>query len=629
MLNKIVDRFNTQLKSDLCRIGIRKLFILLLLFFGSIIISVFAVSRYKTIYSVIYKERTDRLHYVVDFATQIIGDENYLVSIHRKSLKQAQREVINVLKDVRFEKDDYFWISKDNGIMIYHPDKRFIGTDVTTFIDHNGYKFGRQMIEQPKKYGHAYVTYRWGKPAGDKRRVYSKVTYVEEFKPWGWIIGTGAYIDDIKLKVIEAMFEGLWPVAFAALLIVLLFRYIIWATVVTPIEELVDKSLRLANNDLTVTIPKVNGDTEIGKLYNAFNKFVEFFKEKRDNEQKLSLIHNNISDVLITANKDGVIQSVNPAIKEMFGYTPKQAIGMNVNSLTSPVIFGNTDGGFSNIKHSSGKYQILGIKKNEEFFHIEVDVNEFFFNSEDLIILLISDITTQKEVEKMKNEFVSVVSHELRTPLTAIRGSLGLLLSGVFPTVTGKVKDLLDVAHNNSLRLINLINDILDIEKIAAGKMEFSYEITDIAQIIEEAILMNKPYAERFKVHYKFVNNLAKCTLFNTDKNRFIQVLTNLLSNATKFSPENGEVVISATQRGNSVRISIKDNGHGIPEEFKSKIFSKFTQADSSDARQKGGTGLGLNICKTMVEVMHGEISFESEVGEGTVFYIDFPIICE
>lgn len=626
----MINQVNNKIKFLLSQMSIRKLFVALLLILGVLIISVFTVSRYKTLYSAIYKERLSRLKYVMEYTYEILKDESYYVKTHRKSLARAQQDVINTTKDVHFENDDYIWIANYNGTIVSHPNKEFIGINLKKYKEANGYEFGYDLIEFPQKHGSGYIHYHWVKPGTkDKDVIYPKVSYVFKFDDWKWVVGTGAYTDDIKFKVLKAMFNWFYPVIFVILLMVFIFRYVVWATIITPIEELSDKSLRLAGNDLTVTISDNKSKNEFGTLYRAFNKFVEFFKEKRENEKKLSLIHDNIIDSLITADDKGIIQSANPATEKMFGYSQTQLVGMHVNELVSPDIFENCNDVSCQVKYFRGKFEVFGVKSNKEKFNAEVTINEVSNEVEEIIILLIRDITEQKQVEKMKNEFVSVVSHELRTPLTSIRGSLGLLLSGVFPAVDGKVKDLLEIAHNNSLRLINLINDILDIEKVAAGKMEFQYEPAKVSKLIEDTVIMNKPYADKFKVRYRFVNNLDEDILLKIDKARFTQILTNLLSNATKFSPENDEVTVIAEQKNDSVKISVKDNGPGIPLNFRDKIFAKFTQADSSDTRQKSGTGLGLSICKSFVEKMGGEIGFESEIGQGTTFYINFPIFKE
>lgn len=237
------------------------------------------------------------------------------------------------------------------------------------------------------------------------------------------------------------------------------------------------------------------------------------------------------------------------------------------------------------------------------------------------------DITERKEIDRMKNEFVSMVSHELRTPLTSIRGALGLVTSGKIEALSDKTKGLLDIANNNCLRLINLINDILDIEKIEAGKMDFEIETLELMSLVEQSIQSNIQFAQKFGVGLKLENTLEKI-LIRVDSNRLIQVLTNLLSNAIKFSKANANVKVSVTDLNKYVRVSVTNYGSEIPKEFKNRIFQKFAQADSSDTRKKGGTGLGLSISKAIIEKMGGHINFTSENNE-TTFYFDLPEFVE
>lgn len=236
------------------------------------------------------------------------------------------------------------------------------------------------------------------------------------------------------------------------------------------------------------------------------------------------------------------------------------------------------------------------------------------------------DITEQKEVDRMKNEFVSIISHELRTPLTSIRGALGLVSSNALGILPDKVNSLLTIASNNTIRLINLINDILDMEKIKAGKMDFNFDEYEVMALLEESIKLNEEYARQYNVTFEIGTRLDNA-LINIDKDRFIQVITNLLSNAAKFSYQNETVSINVQRNKNQVSISVVNKGHGIPEESVSKIFQSFSQVDSSDARQKGGTGLGLSISKSIIERMGGTIGFISKVQESTTFYIKLPEI--
>lgn len=230
------------------------------------------------------------------------------------------------------------------------------------------------------------------------------------------------------------------------------------------------------------------------------------------------------------------------------------------------------------------------------------------------------DITAQKEVDKMKNEFVSMVSHELRTPLTSIRGSLGLVTSGKIEKLSDKTMGLLEIANNNCLRLINLINDILDIEKIEAGKMDFDIRKLALMPLVEQSMQANIQYAQKFNVQMQ-LNHVIENEFVNADPNRVIQVVTNLLSNAIKFSDGTNPVEISVIKNQGKIRVEITNYGKEISSEFKKKIFQKFAQGDSSDARQKGGTGLGLSISKAIIEKMQGNIGFESSNNKTTFFF--------
>ncbi|MBX3651964.1 MAG: CHASE domain-containing protein [Burkholderiales bacterium] len=234
-----------------------------------------------------------------------------------------------------------------------------------------------------------------------------------------------------------------------------------------------------------------------------------------------------------------------------------------------------------------------------------------------------ADITAVKEVERLKNEFISTVSHELRTPLTAIIGALGLVRetsSGLDPDAA----HFIEMACLNSERLSALINDVLDVEKLDSGLMALDLQPLQLREVLEHAVRINQPYADMHHASLRLLPG-PEFTVA-ADHDRLLQVLTNLISNAAKFSPEGGEVGISAEQRGSIVRVAVRDHGPGIPENFRAAVFRRFERADNSDTRRKGGTGLGLSICKALVERMNGSIGFESEPGKGSTFYFDLPL---
>jgi len=227
------------------------------------------------------------------------------------------------------------------------------------------------------------------------------------------------------------------------------------------------------------------------------------------------------------------------------------------------------------------------------------------------------------KANQAKSEFLSVMSHELRTPLTSIKGSLGLLLGGKVVEMPEKAQDMLDIADQNCDRLTLLINDILDTEKLLAGKLTFNKDSVVVSELINMSTKANQGYADQFDVNFSIENNgCDNCTVI-ADENRLMQVLFNLLSNAVKYSTKGGNVRIAIDCVADKVCVSVIDQGKGIPSEFRSRIFTRFSQADSSDTREKGGTGLGLVIAKEIIERQGGTIGFTSSPGNGATFYFE------
>lgn len=236
------------------------------------------------------------------------------------------------------------------------------------------------------------------------------------------------------------------------------------------------------------------------------------------------------------------------------------------------------------------------------------------------------DLTEHKRIEQMKDEFVSTVSHELRTPLTSISGALGLITAGALGEAPPAIQQMLEIAHRNSLRLGYLINDLLDMEKISAGKMTFDMREHSLGRLLDEVLTSNQAFADHYGVNCT-LREPANVNVW-VDGVRLQQVLTNFLSNAIKYTPEGGEVTLHCSQPDEShVRISVTDEGPGIPPNFQKRVFEKFAQADASDSRQQGGTGLGLAITKEFIERMNGRVGFDSAEGQGTTFWCELPIV--
>jgi PAS domain S-box-containing protein len=245
----------------------------------------------------------------------------------------------------------------------------------------------------------------------------------------------------------------------------------------------------------------------------------------------------------------------------------------------------------------------------------------------------LTDVSEGKRLARLKNDFVSTVSHELRTPLTSIRGSLGLIEGGVAGALPDKAKNLVSVARNNCERLIRLINDILDIEKIEAGKMDFDMKPLELMAVVAQSLADNEGYARSHQCAYALITE-SPGVMVNCDRDRLLQVIANLLSNAAKYSPPGARVDVAVTREGPRVRVSVADRGPGLPQEFRGRLFQKFSQADSSDTRRKGGSGLGLSIAKAIIEYHGGEIGFDTRTAAeagggqtGTTFWFSLPAV--
>jgi PAS domain S-box-containing protein len=353
-------------------------------------------------------------------------------------------------------------------------------------------------------------------------------------------------------------------------------------------------------------------------------------EELRDLSMRQEAIFDAVTDGIITHDPRGTIESLNPAAARMFGFRPEQLVGCQMRSLFKyPPEQAEMEAFLTDLaKDPKGPYgeiqEFKGKRRDGSSFTLDAAMSPVFLHDGLHFVAVIRNVTERKRVEAMKTEFVSTVSHELRTPLTSIAGSLGLLAGGAAGALPERAARLIKIAHSNSQRLVRLINDILDIEKIESGKMNFDVRPIPLRPLVEQAIQANLAFAHEYDVRLTLADAPEDAVVLG-DSDRLIQVLTNLLSNAAKFSPKGGEVIVRIVTGQDSHRISVEDQGPGIPEEFRQRIFSKFAQADASDTREKGGTGLGLSIVRQIVSRLGGSVGFESGEGRGTVFHVDLP----
>jgi PAS domain S-box-containing protein len=347
--------------------------------------------------------------------------------------------------------------------------------------------------------------------------------------------------------------------------------------------------------------------------------------------RKLSLFAERSPIAVFEFDPQGRVLSMNPAAENLFGYSAREVQGQAGTTLIfSPRMHESVTQLWRDLIRSREPMRNLRYT-NQRSDGVEL-VCEWsltpLVNPENRVISVIvqgQDVTRELEAERLKKEFTSTLSHELRTPLTSIIGSLQLINTGVFGEVDKDILELTQIAERNGQRLLDLINDLLDVEKIESGKLTLYPEVFLLDDMVIESLELNRAFGERFKVQFQH-DGAHPLVRVEADRKRLQQVMTNLLSNAAKFSPEGGVVEISMQANGTVVRVCIHDRGPGIPENFRVRIFSRFSQADSTTAREKGGTGLGLAICKRLVELMGGQVGFDDRPGGGTTFWFELPL---
>jgi PAS domain S-box-containing protein len=333
---------------------------------------------------------------------------------------------------------------------------------------------------------------------------------------------------------------------------------------------------------------------------------------------------------ILAVNSAGVIVMVNREIERLFGYTRDELHGQSVDILLPKNLRGRHAGhraafmAHPNARHVGTRRDFNGRHKDGTEFAIEVGLSPIRTGGEVLVLCAIIDISERKRLERLQDEFVSTVSHELRTPMTSIAGSLGLLVGGGAGTLPSAATRLVTIAYANCQRLVRLVNDILDIKKLESGLMAFNFQRCEAFALLERAIEVNRAIADAYDVRIRFDGSPDPFDI-RVDPDRFVQVITNLLSNALKFSLPGTEVAIAIENRGDVAHITVRDHGPGIPAEFKPLVFEKFAQADTGNGVHQTGTGLGLSIVRQIIMRMNGQIGFDDAPGGGTIFSVDLP----
>jgi PAS domain S-box-containing protein len=344
----------------------------------------------------------------------------------------------------------------------------------------------------------------------------------------------------------------------------------------------------------------------------------------RDSENRAQAIIDHMLGGLIMADESYVIQSVNAAAARMFGCEREELVGKDLWRIL-PEFGDDAD----ELQLSFIEPEVLGSvsewwgqRKDGSLFPFELSLCAFHYGGQRYVAGNLRDLSELHEVERVKLELISTVNHELRTPLTSIRGSLTLLASGVLGEIPPEAGEMVALAERNCVRLLALINDILDLERLDRRQMEMSRAPVPVATLMERSRDVVRGMAEAQDITIG-LHPIAGALLGDFD--RLVQVLVNLLSNAIKFSPAGSAIAVSALEVQGTIEVRVRDRGRGIAAAYRDLVFERFKQVEVSDAREKGGTGLGLAICQSIVKQLGGQIGVESEEGVGSVFWFRLP----
>lgn len=377
-------------------------------------------------------------------------------------------------------------------------------------------------------------------------------------------------------------------------------------------------------------------DGALGRLTQAFRAMARAVQRRERRLRARVEDSGNLVEFAGTAlvgfGADGRIVRANGAAERMFGYSRDELTGTSVLMLMAPEEQRRYDGMLDRLPLGErmpdlgrGR-ELLARRRNGGTFAASFTLTRVEQAQGSTFIAGITDLSEIKKAQATSDAFISAVSHELRTPLTAIKGALGLLKSEIAGTLPNEAQAMIAIAYKNSDQLLRLINDILDLEKIESGKMQFDFRPVHVAQLIRQAREACKSFTDQCGVAV-VLGRLTPGLRVIADPDRLMQVLSNLISNAAKFSPPDGIITLAAERRGERVRISVADQGPGIPEAFRDRIFGKFAQAAGPHERNKGGSGLGLSITKAIVEAQGGAIAFRSQPGKGSTFYFELPAL--
>jgi PAS domain S-box-containing protein len=395
--------------------------------------------------------------------------------------------------------------------------------------------------------------------------------------------------------------------------------------VTRPLNEVI-QATRVLSEGKPVPRLTVRTADEVGELAEAFNEMTRKLRDTTVSRDYLDRVLETMGECLVVTGPDGTITRVNRAVCSLSGVGEDELLGQNCRDL-----FRAPQGHVSLLDALGPDGSARGLEtellaRGGESVPVMISVGAMEENlgRARSYVVVAADIGERLRHEEQKDEFVTMIHHEVRAPLTAVRGAIGLLEGGVAGELGERGKELVEIALRNSERMGRLVNDILASRKLDSGRMEFRLEKVEMMPLVEQAIDSTLAYASNHKVRFELEEGVPGATV-RVDPDRMIQVLTNVLSNAVRFSAEDDVVTVNASRQDQMLRVAVSDAGPGIPEDFRDHVFEAFARGEHDDWRHRSGTGLGMSISKGIIEELGGAITFETELGTGTTFLIDIP----
>jgi PAS domain S-box-containing protein len=488
---------------------------------------------------------------------------------------------------------------------------------------------------------------------------YSASKGYADYPGLGWTVLVRQDVENALLPVKRLRSYGLWSGTVLALLFSVVGVFVArWIT--RPLMRLGAEAARIRDGEGAHLAPQAHAYDEVQALAGTLNALVvglqrrqsqleelnatleqrvqertralaEALSVVRQSGQRINAIIESAQDAFVGVDLHGRVIDWNTQAEQMFGWARDEVIGRSLGALVLPERFMASFDKAIRIVNETGRLEVLERrverivrKRDGTELPVEMTAKLVVGSGTDFFSLFLRDISLRKKVEQMKNELVATVSHELRTPLTSMRASLSLLDAGAVEDVPEDAKELIGIAHRHCERLVRMVNDMLDVEKVESGQVHLVRVDQEVAPILREAVAAMQGHAQQAGVRIECAGTLPGVRA-EVDGDRLTQVITNLLSNAIKFAPPGSVVEAALLRQGEGVRIAVLDRGPGIPAEFRGRIFQRFAQSETEASRRQG-SGLGLSISKNIVEAHGGRIGFSDREGGGTAFHVDLPL---